>query len=173
VLNRMALIALAESLERTYPVLSESLAQFAETASEAEIAAFAVVAPIQQAGLFPPDESDHDAAALVSLRTVKCGEAERKRWFEQWWAGAVWCKIGKAEAQRAYLRAVKTTAMRDKVFKAAKEQTSAILRRAASTPSGTPIYPATWLNQGRWDDEPVEIPEVASKSARDVLWEKA
>jgi hypothetical protein len=152
VLNRMALIALAESLERTYPVLSESLAQFAGSADESELEAF---------------------IRAANAPTEASGEAERKRWFEQWWSGAAWCKIGKAEAQRVYLRLVKTTAMRDKVFRAAKEQTSAILRRAASTQSGTPIYPSTWLNQGRWDDEPVEIPETASKSARDVLWEKA
>jgi hypothetical protein len=141
VLNRMALIALAESLERTYPVLSESLAQFAGSADESELEAF---------------------IRAANAPTEASGEAERKRWFEQWWSGAVWArKGGKAETQRAYLKAVKTPAMRDKVFRAAKEQTPEILRRAASTPSNTPIYPATWLNQGRWDDEPAEIPDVA------------
>jgi hypothetical protein len=66
-----------------------------------------------------------------------------------------WAKIGKAAALRAYCRLRKSGVPAQKIIAAAVEQGPGILTRALK--SGTnPLHPATWLNQGRHDDEPID-----------------
>ena len=63
-------------------------------------------------------------------------------------------KVGKAEAERAYLKALKV---------ATPEQIIAGAKKYADDKNRIPIYtahPSTWLNQGRWEDEPIPSREA-------------
>jgi hypothetical protein len=77
--------------------------------------------------------------------------------FENFWE-VVHQKIGKREAESAYAKAVKRLKVEKPDFD--PHAYLAIRMKAfAQTPSAnptdrTPIHPATWLNQGRYDDDP-------------------
>lgn len=75
--------------------------------------------------------------------------------FENWWS-VVHSKTGRVKAEKEYKNAVKRLAIkhadphaylldRMKVFAASP---------SAKPPDRTPIHPATWLSQGRYDDDP-------------------
>jgi hypothetical protein len=70
--------------------------------------------------------------------------------FEQFWE-AYPRRIGKAAAEKAYARAVKIKD-RETLLKAASIFAT---QRKGKDVQFTP-HPATWLNQGRWDDEEIK-----------------
>lgn len=77
--------------------------------------------------------------------------------FEHFW-GVVHSKAGKRAAKSAYCHAVK----RLRVERPDTDPDQFLFHRmaafaktpAANPPDRTPIHPATWLNQGRYDDDP-------------------
>lgn len=83
--------------------------------------------------------------------------------FDAFWA-VVHSRVGRAAAERAYAKAAKHLAGREL-------DPHAFLRSRmeafAQTPAGnpvdhTPVHPATWLNQGRYDDDPAAWSRVPS-----------
>jgi len=82
-----------------------------------------------------------------------------ERAFDQFWQ-SVHIKTGRRAAEKAHARAVKAVAIERKI--APPEAAAYILERmqafarspAACPKDRTPIHPATWLNQGRYDDDP-------------------
>ena len=58
-------------------------------------------------------------------------------------------KVGKKTAQKAWMRAVRTDAMLDRVMRALAWQTSYLWDDQRYIP-----HPTSWLNQERWMDEP-------------------
>jgi hypothetical protein len=75
--------------------------------------------------------------------------------FDQWWVTYP-KKVGKAAARKAYAKALKTTDA-DTIIAGLKAQLPKLL---ASEDRFRP-NPATWLNEGRWDDEPPAQPPAA------------
>lgn len=69
--------------------------------------------------------------------------------FDEWWT-AYPKKVGKKAARRAYLRALKDTGA--DVLLTAMTARAELWRRDGTARQFIPD-PATWLNQGRWDDE--------------------
>lgn len=69
--------------------------------------------------------------------------------FDEWWS-AYPKKVGKKAARRAYLRALKDTGA--DVLLTAMTARADLWRRDGTARQFIPD-PATWLNQGRWDDE--------------------
>lgn len=90
------------------------------------------------------DVFELSSEANVSKKTV----SDR---FEEFWS-VVWLKIGKGSAKKAWRRKVKTQSRADFVIAQAQIQGPDILTRAEDA-GITPIHPATWLNQERYDDE--------------------
>jgi hypothetical protein len=75
--------------------------------------------------------------------------------FDQWWAEYP-KKVGKAAARKAYTKALKTTEA-DTIAAGLKAQLPKLL---GSEDRFRP-NPATWLNEGRWDDEVQTQPPAA------------
>lgn len=67
--------------------------------------------------------------------------------FDQFWIQYP-RKVGKEAARKAFAKAMKKTTM-DKVLSGVEDLR---IRVAGKDPQFTP-HPATWLNEGRWDDE--------------------
>lgn len=88
--------------------------------------------------------------------------------FEIWWQ-AVHSKAGKDSARRAYSKAVSRVRMsdesRDPHAYLLDRMTAFAASPAAHPTERTPIHPATWLNQGRFEDDPATWQHVGS--ARD------
>ena len=80
-------------------------------------------------------------------------EAEQRRWFDEIFWPEVWCKVDKQKAWAAFRRHVRTPEMLAKVMAAVRAQKPRILAKAAADPTSTPIYPSTWLNASRYEDE--------------------
>jgi hypothetical protein len=92
-------------------------------------------------------------------------DSERDEWFDKHFWPAVWAKIGIAEARKAFRRKARTVDDARLIVKAVKKQSEGIMQRAASSTNGTPIHPATWLNQERYRDEPIILPEVIPRDS--------
>jgi len=80
--------------------------------------------------------------------------------FEQFW-GIYPRKAGKQDAQRSFERALKVATL-DEILAGAQKYADDPNREAEFT-----AHPSTWLNQGRWSDEP--LPSKRSKDARSGL----
>jgi hypothetical protein len=78
--------------------------------------------------------------------------AWRKAKFDEFWE-AVWSKVGKGAADRAFAKAARTPEIADQIIAAAKEQGRSILEHAARHEHSV-LHPSTWLNEGRYLDEP-------------------
>ncbi len=92
----------------------------------------------------------------------------RERTFDEFWA-AVWLKTGKDAAWNAWERKIQSEEHAAKVISAAIAQGADLLaaaeeraRRDNSKPR--PLHPATWLNQGRYDDQPLFVPAAGRAS---------
>ena len=93
-------------------------------------------------------------AALEGRKTVVPGE------FEQFWT-AYPKKVGKQAAQNAFRNAQN----RPRIDDLLKAIDRARLSEQWRKDGGQFIpNPATWLNQGRWDDEPVQVVPVQPKA---------
>lgn len=77
----------------------------------------------------------------------------RKVKFEEFWE-SVWKKLGGRDAAwKAFERKAKTPEDADRIIAASKLQGPSILAHAEQH-NHSILHPATWLNQGRYDDEP-------------------
>lgn len=92
--------------------------------------------------------------------------AWRKPKFAEFWQ-SVWCKTGKGAAERAFAKVAKTPEIADRIIAAAKEQGRSILEHAAQY-KHSPLHPSTWLNEGRYEDEPQTLALVESDADRRV-----
>jgi len=78
--------------------------------------------------------------------------------FDSFWS-VVHRKIGKSDSRRAFTRAVDRYAKESGIGKReSADYITAAMREFATTPSARPsdrsaIHPATWLNQGRYEDD--------------------
>lgn len=70
-------------------------------------------------------------------------------------------RTAKPEAKKAFIKALDTGAAADTIIKAAER----FARDPNRVPQFTP-HPATWLNQHRWEDEP--LPPLAGKRAERI-----
>lgn len=109
-----------------------------------------------------------DCAARLAAIEQRLDALEAGKWpkavdlaeFEQWWA-----KYPKKVGKQAALKAFRNAQNRPRI-----DDLLAALRRACTSEQwrkdgGQFIpNPATWLNQGRWDDEPVQIAPVQPKA---------
>jgi hypothetical protein len=76
------------------------------------------------------------------------GHAAAGSAFDDFWA-IYWRKEGKGAARRAFEKALKGGVQAQTIVAAAAAQAASYL---AKEPRFRP-HPATWLNEGRWDDE--------------------
>ncbi len=74
--------------------------------------------------------------------------SQQAEWFECFWS-AYWRRIGRGAAEKAFASAVKTMDQYRGVMQAILLQGPWMLQR---DPDKRP-YPATWLNQRRWEDD--------------------
>ena len=120
------------------------------------------------AGVLKASTDVDDARALdtPSRESLSFEESSSKidssagaRRFRDFW-NSVHTKVGKAAAQKAFTKAVSRVAKERGID---LDDAAGMITRAmtefAATPSAnpsdrTPIHPSTWLNQGRYDDDP-------------------
>lgn len=119
----------------------------------------------------PGPMSDEERRALFLLappdRTPLRGTKLAEQCFDEWWRHYP-KRVGKLKALRAWLkiRPLPDAAFTSHAIAAAQQQ--------AATPEwlkegGAFIpYPATWLNAGRWMDEPIEMPLLSSDDAENI-----
>ena len=88
--------------------------------------------------------------------------ADTEIFFENFWTSYP-RKTGKGGARKAFLKAIKTHEP-EKIIQGAKQFAST----NKSDPEFTP-HPATWLNQERWADEPLEPPK---KKYQPFAWQE-
>jgi hypothetical protein len=105
---------------------------------------------------YPPmgGAADKSKTPYEKLNTWQRGK------FDEFWE-SVWLKIGKEAAAKAYKKRARSPSEADLINAAAKAQANGILEFANSQGS-TPLYPATWLNNGRYADE--ESPHAISRA---------
>jgi hypothetical protein len=70
-------------------------------------------------------------------------------WFNAFWRG-YWRRVGRGAAEKSFKLAVKTPEQFERVIQALELQSPWMMARD----SDKRPYPATWLNQKRWEDEP-------------------
>lgn len=88
------------------------------------------------------------SSPAVTERKETGETAENCEGFDDFWK-AYPRKVGKKAAKTAWLKAVKSGVSPEVILNALmKQKESGIWRETRYTP-----HPATWLNQGRWDDE--------------------
>jgi len=115
-----------------------------------------------------------------SIQKEKIAPPARKRdiLFDEFWK-IVWLKRGKDNAKTAWLKKVRSEEDCHRIIAAAKAQGPQLLAEAAAS-NRTPIYPATWLNGGHYDNEdllpfdatPTTTPEEQAEKARRLLASK-
>lgn len=82
--------------------------------------------------------------------------------FDKWWA-LYPRKVGKDAARKAYAKAVRTTPP-DALYEALWLQVPALKQREVQYQPN----PATWLNQGRWQDDVAAVQETRPQNAMGV-----
>jgi hypothetical protein len=110
-----------------------------------------------------PDDVPKDADASFSLTA----DAMSMNTFDEWWR-AYPRKVGKGRARRCYAAARKAGVT-------AEELLAGAVRYAGAAIDAEPqfvAHPATWLHQGRWQDENVGI-TPRQRSPAEGLWEAA
>lgn len=115
------------------------------------------------------NEDDHDWLERWVTAVLEKREAEkpvrrqstdrlRANFFEEFWE-SVHLKVGKEAARKAFANAVERLAKQKNLSKskAASVITTKMIAFASSPqskPTGhSPVHPATWLNQGRYEDD--------------------
>ncbi len=94
-------------------------------------------------------ESKESLSNESDARASPRASHSHKREFEIWWEPYPH-KVGKDKARKAYERALTKTS--------ADQLTIGVERYKASKPPDRPwCNPATWLNEGRWTDQPAEV----------------
>lgn len=106
---------------------------------------------------YQPEPEPEPSLFLSSAISLEGEEPQREqasghdRWsFDEFWK-LYPHKVGKHDARRAFDRVKKTRTVRF------TEVVAGLLRYAAKTDDRPWCNPATWLNQGRWTDQPAEL----------------
>lgn len=100
----------------------------------------------------PDTESDTESESETESNARARARASL---FHEWWQSYPH-KVGKAAAEKAYARAIKSGAEHDTLVQGVHRY------RASKPPDRAWCNPATWLNQRRWEDEPAPEPERKS-----------
>lgn len=87
-------------------------------------------------------------------------------WFDREFWPAIWVKSDKGAARKSFRKVATSRAMKDRIIAAVVKQGPKILARASAT-GGTPIFPSTWLNRGRYDDEETVVPQPPRPAVTD------
>lgn len=101
-----------------------------------------------------------DTLDEVPVKQIAWAPADKARAFrERFWP--LWPrKVAKAAAEKAWMKAAKSPRIADEIVAGAEAQLHKLTEDLQFCP-----HPATWLNQGRWEDEvesldlPIEQPE--------------
>lgn len=99
-----------------------------------------------------------DDAFVLEANTEQAPSRHRgwkARAFDAFWL-VVWAKIGRDAARKAFERKATSQGIADRIIAAAKRDGPRLLREAQAQGRGV-LHPATWINQGRYDDEPVNF----------------
>lgn len=88
----------------------------------------------------------------VKTKPSPSATAWRVAKFAAFWK-IVWAKIARTTAEKAWDKLVTSEALADRIIAAAIEQGPGLLEHAR-TNGHSVLHPATWLNAGRWEDEP-------------------
>ena len=95
-----------------------------------------------------------------SLRSERAGAGEPKP-FDRWWEACPH-KVGKDDARKAFDRIIRDERATVDELVAGMEA-----YRLAKPPDRQWCNPATWLNQGRWTDQPADVlPLMGGQGAR-------
>jgi hypothetical protein len=89
--------------------------------------------------------------------------AEQSVWFSEFWS-AYWRRIGRGAAETSFARSVTTRQGFDRVMSAIALQAPWMVQRD----SDKRPYPATWLNQKRWEDDP-DVSQVVDGKTRNEI----
>lgn len=88
---------------------------------------------------------------------------QQSMWFSEFWS-AYWRRIGRGAAEDKFAAKVKTKEQFDRVMQAIALQAPWMAQRD----SDKRPYPATWLNQKRWEDDP-DVQQTLDQRTRDEL----
>ncbi len=84
-------------------------------------------------------------------------------WFNAFWRG-YWRRVGRGAAEKSFALAVKSPAQFERVMQAIELQSPWMMARD----SDKRPYPATWLNQKRWEDD-ADIQQAVDSRTRDEV----
>jgi hypothetical protein len=86
-------------------------------------------------------------------------------WFDQFWR-AYWRRVSRKAAYAAFVKCVTSQARFDEVMVAVQAQSAEMMARS---PDKRP-HASTWLNQERWNDEPIETARPKRSDALTALY---
>lgn len=135
------------------PTLVAPAEQGAATVSEADKPLVQIV----------PDRSTHD---VLIPELSDAGPFSVAEGFEEFWQ-AYPRPVGKQAAKKEYYAAKPTRALHDRILAALDQQKRGNRRWLEEGGRWIP-NPSTWLYQGRWDDRPVQLPNVSAKTAASI-----
>ncbi len=103
----------------------------------------------------PPVQRSNDPVDPTSHNLSEPKEPKYAKDFETFWQ-AYPRKVGKLKAYQSFKKAIKLTTL-EKILTALEAQKQSEQWRKEN---GAFIpHPTTWLNQGRWEDEPIQTPQ--------------
>lgn len=122
-----------------------------------------ITVPASQVHIKKTDtEGPEELEKSQSTKALKKLGPEQEQNFNIFWA-AYPRKVGKLAAIKAWVRIQPDVQLYLRIIAKVKEETHS---EQWQKDNGSFIpHPATWLNQGRWDDEPVEIVKGKSTAA--------
>lgn len=109
------------------------------------------------------DQTHINPIPLSRSRQKRALSAEQEIWFSQFWS-AYWRRIGRGAAETSFARSVTTKQAFDRVMQAIALQAPWMAQRD----SDKRPYPATWLNQKRWEDD-ADITQTIDQRTKDDL----
>ena len=106
-----------------------------------------------------------EAKAVVEFNKRKTSllSAAQEVWFSEFWA-AYWRRMGRGAAEKSFAAAVKTREEFERVMRAVALQAPWMQQRD----SDKRPYPATWLNQKRWEDD-ADVQQSMDGKTRDEI----
>ena len=112
--------------------------------------------PTPQGGLFvSSDPLSSQENGTAKSQGVQPEKFDATTYFRDEFWPAVWRKVGKGDALKAFRRAAKSLEAAERITGSARTQ-GPILIDAAIKGKREALHPATWLNGGRFDDELTE-----------------
>jgi len=109
-----------------------------------------------------------DALFALSPEEPKEQPSWKLEAFNAFWS-VVWAKKGTDYARNCFYRKAINRSIADRIIAAAKRDGPMLLREAQAQSRGV-LHPSTWLNQGRYDDEPVDFSAAADDGPSVPEW---